>query len=304
MRGWLLGIVLAFVAAMAAWLFLSTRPVVEEPGKQQNHVEPAQPEKSKDPFYKELANRIGPTPANAEDLKKVKVQKGSLSSDGVDLPYGFALNILPVLEADKNINARHVQVGVEIQPSGGIHTTLWSQWGVKTKSKLIFDWGKGTLERDKTSEAAGMELDEAPPGEKYPKDPTSIRFGINEKDKKSPCIAIHLPKSDSKTGNRIEIPYEYDGFSQLACFISSSYPIAVLPKVKRVSRALVSILLFDKDRGKLLGEIPLPEEATHDRPYFALDTKQDVLIGAAYYLGWAMYVDLRPYMQKIKSGKE
>jgi hypothetical protein len=238
-----------------------------------------------------IAQQMAGTPATAEDWAHVRVESSSLPVAGTQITYAFAFNVLPLLEADRNVNARHARVGLTRKDDGGIVTSVW---GRKMQKTLVVDWHTGDLRQREHSEAPGLELDEAPSGEKYAGS-VSMLFGFSGLDQ-TPCISIGVQRDGALDKVYTTIPYEHKGFELLAPYAQRKYPVAAAPKVQQEPHGFVSIMLVDSARGALIGEIPLPLAARGTRPVFALDAARNILTVTGYDLNWVAVVDLGTYV--------
>jgi hypothetical protein len=244
------------------------------------------------PHWRGLAKLMSPTTATSDEWKSISVQGGTMDNSGAPVAYGIALNILPLLEADKNINARHVQLSISRNSEGGIVSSIW---GHKTRKVLALDWSKGSVTQNPrpmgTIPLEGQ-IDDAPPGEKY-QNASLIGFTTSNRDKRRKVIGIS-PKGEKL----IEIPYDYSGFKALPSFVSAKYPIAAMPKQSEDSHEFVSVLIIDYKKGVLIGEAELPKDARSTRPVFYLDKENDILVCTGYDLKWMMIVDLQSYVKR------
>ena len=305
-RPYALAAAVVFFIMFVAGLFLWFRPGREAaphlPAPIAENAEDDDIRKAKHEWQKILQPMM-PVPATAVDFGKVKIIKQSLIIDGLKVNYGFALNILPLLEADKNINARHVQAAVRRTSDGTIETSIWSykeEWSKKANKRLVIDWQKDNVRAIATYKALGLELCEKPMNEGERR--ISIIFGVSSLDEKTPVIGIGVPKDGQTEDVYFRIPYDHRKlFVDTAPYASVRYPIAAMPKMYIQPNALATIMLFDLVNGRLLCEINPPIEFQNTRPVFALDMENDALVGASYELAWVFTVDLRPYVQKIKN---
>lgn len=240
------------------------------------------------PAWREIARRMAPTQATGTDWNNVKFI--SLELPESKIPYWFALNTRPLLEAEKNTNARHANLAVSRDKDGYPSVSIW---GYKALRTLVMDVKSHSMRQGAHSDNAGLELDEAFPNEQYTS--LSLNFTQSFTKKDSSCIAIwyDLPSIQKIP---VEIPFDYAGYQSLSAFRSKTYPIAALPKVHVSPHEFASIILVDVVQKRLVGEIELPPGARDCGPVFALDRNQDVLIAAGYDLTWVLIVDLKIYI--------
>jgi hypothetical protein len=238
---------------------------------------------------------IRPEVETPSDQARVRVDLSKMKTILLDIDYGIAVNIRPILKVDKNTDAWHLRVGNVRDTNGAIATRIW---GHKAYNTLEVNWKLQKIVKLKQQEDEGLQLGESPPGGN--KSNTNILFGQMPENRSIKCIGVSVFTEESVyPAKYTSIPYDYGNNWNLAPFIVAKYPIAVLPKVERISGGkLVSLMLLDVREATLLGEITPPTEATRTRPNFALDKENDILIATGAQAEWIMAVDLRPYIRK------
>jgi hypothetical protein len=254
-------------------------------------------------FGEFLKKQIGATPATAADWKKAKVVTGVVRADGADLPWGFAANVLPLMEAEKNLHVSSTFVGVERSHDQSLTTRLWSAVVGKAAYTDAVDWRAGTIRAEPARESEGLRLDQMPPDTREVRggNRTNISLVLSETKQRALIISF---RRNCQIVEEVSIPYDYgDRCGDGITFLSASYPIAVVPKLGDPPALLLSFILVDMTNFKVVGEIPVPKEAQGTIPRLALDRDQDVLVATGYDLNWIFTIDLRPYVSKIRSDK-
>ena len=302
------GLTMATLAAIL-WLYARSRSVEDQVRAQPDLPNPMEGKKegkklSQEEIMKIVEKQEKLLQPKDEDWKRLKITIGEIStgSGGLQLGYGFAVGVKPLLEMGDATSIANTKISFK-STTNEIETVLW---GYTAPYKLKVDWKIQKLERIRVEGPnsfafGGLELGETSKQFKF-NSPISIAFAENQKDKVKGITISRQDDMDSLKWNLVvHLPYDYKNWHLLPCYAMPDYPLAVAPKTHVASARPISIMLFDVEMGTFVGEVPIPEFSKNERPCFALNTEQHALIGAGYYLDWLFYVDLLPYMQNRKA---
>jgi hypothetical protein len=247
-------------------------------------------------FGERLTAWLGAPEPTTSDWQKVKVLKGEIKGGEVIVPYGFVSNFKPIFRPERTLSAAFVEARCRRDTNGTVVTTFLSY---KADGTIEVNWGGGTVKAVGGRQESKGNLREGPE-----RDCLMIAFGFTNGEDDKPIISIRSTDVNNPFSRR-RIPYRHRGSSGVNGYASTKYPIAVKPKAQsyKNQERIVSLILVDYEREKLVGEVNIPAELPAGRPYFYLDMEKDVLLGADFDMNWVFYVDLRPYMQMYSKKK-
>lgn len=105
-----------------------------------------------------------------------------------------------------------------------------------------------------------------------------------------------------KSGSLVKkVPWHEEGKLLGAPFFFLDYPVAVCLKIHGAFKQAESILLFERDRAELLGEIRLPNVDVNSAPTFILDPETDSLVCIDMKLKWVYMADISGLIGAKKS---
>lgn len=218
----------------------------------------------------------------------VTVTNGTVKCSGGEAKVLTVLNFDKILDCERPTGSLALEVQLS-HTENGIDATVWTRRG---KMAFLID-GFDNVGRSeyKLSGTTGITPGVARPGDYDTGVLAVVITGYNNDTKAhdGPTLIITANKK------RKVIPYE-DCIIGDGIFVKG-YPIAVFKKLvpsKGVSGQFqfASLVIIDSQKLAILGEIPVPKDATTAGISFVLDAKSNALIAVEQKLNWLMAIDL------------